>query len=94
MKYRFLTLIALLLSFVGNIEAQYEIYTNDGGMYFWEEQQLYVNESGPVSAWTLQTPKPILLSDIREVVRGFTLFTVSVNSKPVMYEHRLQLTVG
>lgn len=94
MKNRLMTLIALLLSIVGNIEAQYEIYTNDGGMYFWEEQQLYVNENGPVSTWTLQTPKPILLSDIREVVRGFTVLTVSVNSQPVMYDHRLQLTVG
>ena len=94
MKKRLFTLTVLMLAFAGCLRAQYEIYTNDGAMYFWEQQQLRVNESGPVSSWTLQTPKPILLSDVRDVVRGYTVLTVMVNSSPAMFDHRLQLAVG
>lgn len=92
MKKLLSILIALMAFATAN--AQYEIYTKDGSMYFWEQQQLRVNESGPASAWTLQTSKPVLLSDIKEVVRGYTVMNITLNSTPFMYDSRLQLKVG
>lgn len=93
MKKR-LTMLMALLAMVTTLSAQYEIYTKDGNMYFWEQQQLHVNETGPASAWTLLTSKPVLLSDIKEVVRGYTVMNVLLNCTPAMYDSRLQLKVG
>ncbi|MCR4852176.1 MAG: Ig-like domain-containing protein [Prevotella sp.] len=90
---KLLSILMALMAFA-TANAQYEIYTKDGSMYFWEQQQLRVNESGPASAWTLQTSKPVLLSDIKEVVRGYTVMNITLNSTPFMYDSRLQLKVG
>ena len=91
---RILSFLVALMAMATTASAQYEIYTRDGSMYFWEQQQLRVNESGRPASWTLQTSKPILLSDIREVVRGYTVLNIMLNSVPAMFDSRLQMTVG